>query len=432
MADPTRIDTMKYLFCLLYLILHINLSKSVYGLVQEVLNGQTQNRANRNRCCHPTFPLQLHSSSSQFEEPTDEPSIQWELLKKHHVKGSWKGVWTTYDYIGDVIDETVASVDLNAKKNDDGEDIIEHTHTIVIGAKRSDCKTCFDSMEQRILPVSQYTPENILQKSRLAGCSMVNGPSLLRSGVMAIELILRHKDGRLRVIYQFAPVWERDVEPGSCPPQGLKLFRTTLSREAIRSTAPTAESEANEVPGDGNPIFYRPVPPFNWHKKWAGLSWTYGPQSGNRGWAVDELDETDSWHGITPVDCWNLRLPGGIHLQTPRIITEASVGICRLAWLPNDNNLLRVETGVSVLQPMMVEDDTMVGFQPPLLTSLRCDMLSRVGELENVPRPSIEWNKDDEEDDEETMPEETGTGTTPSKTIDDPASPVTPRDYLTL
>mmetsp|Transcript_13864 Transcript_13864/g.15007 ORF Transcript_13864/g.15007 Transcript_13864/m.15007 type:complete len:82 (+) Transcript_13864:1291-1536(+) len=81
---------------------------------------------------------------------------------------------------------------------------------------------------------------------------------------------------------------------------------------------------------------------------------------------------------------------------------------------------------------MMVEDDTMVGFQPPLLTSLRCDMLSRVGELENVPRPSIEWNKDDEEDDEETMPEETGTGTTPSKTIDDPASPVTPRDYLTL
>lgn len=77
---------------------------------------------------------------------------------------------TTYDYIGDVIDETVASVDLNAKKNNDGEDFIEHTHTIVIGAKRSDCKTCFDSMEQKILPVSQYTPENILQKSRLAGC----------------------------------------------------------------------------------------------------------------------------------------------------------------------------------------------------------------------------------------------------------------------
>jgi len=93
MADQTRIDTMKCLFWLLYLILHINLSKNVYGLVQEVLSGQTQNRANRNRCCRSTFPLQLHSSSSQFEEPTDEPSIQWELLKKHHVKGSWKGVW---------------------------------------------------------------------------------------------------------------------------------------------------------------------------------------------------------------------------------------------------------------------------------------------------------------------------------------------------
>jgi hypothetical protein len=147
---------------------------------------------------------------------------------------------------------------------------------------------------------------------------------------------------------------------------------------------------------------------------------------------VDELDENDSWHGITPVDCWNLRLPGGIHLQAPRIITESSVGICRLAWLPNDDTLLRVEAGVSALQPMAIEDDTMVGFQPPSLTSLRCDMLSRVGELENVPRPSKEWNTDDEIESEEIKSEETSTGATPPKTRDDSVSPATPRDYLSL
>lgn len=326
----------------------------------------------------------------------------------------------------------MASVDLNAKKDNDGKDIVDHTHTIVVGAKRSDCETCFDSMEQKTLPVSQYTPDNILQKSRLAGVSMVNGPSIIKSGAMATELILRHGDGRIRVIFYHAFVWSRGVEPGSCPPQGLKLFRTTLSKEAIRTTAPTAETEAKEVPVDGNPTFYRPVPPFNWHKKWSGTSWTWGPQSGNRGWAVDELEDVDSWHGITPVDCWNLRLPGGIHLQAPRIITESSVGICRLAWLPNDDTLLRVEAGVSALQPMEMEDDTMVGFQPPSLTSLRCDMLSRVGELENAPRPSKEWNTNDEVESEEIKSEETSTGTTPPKTRDDAASPATPRDYLSL
>jgi hypothetical protein len=326
-------------------------------------------------------------SSSPFQEPNDDPTIQWDLFNKHHAKGSWKGIWTSYDYIGDVIDETVASVDLNLNENDKGDKVIDHTHTIVVGAKRSDCKTCFDSMEQKTLPVAQYTPDNILQRSRLAGVSMVNGPSILRSGAMATELILKHGDGRVRVTFQHAPVWEQGVEPGSCPPQGLKLFRTMLSREALRPTAPTSETEAQNPPPDGNPIFYRPVPPFNWHKKWSGTSWTWGPQTGNRGWSIEELDETDSWQGITPVDCWNLRLPGGIHLQAPRVITDASVGICRLAWLPDDETLLRLEAGVSALQPMFLNDIQWVGFEPPTLTSLRCDMLKKVGELDTVDRP---------------------------------------------
>lgn len=355
------------------------------------------------------FSSNSSSLSSIIEDPSrksevetdDEQSsaIQWELFNKYHVKGSWKGIWTTYDYIGDVIDETVASVNLNKKRNAvNDEDIVEHTHTIVVGAKRSDCETCFDSMETRTFPVATYTQDNINAKCRLAGVSMINGPTLLRSGSMATELTLNHKDGRVRVVYQFAPVWEKGVEPGSCPPQGLKLFRATLSREAVRSSAPTAQIESTvDVPDEGCPIFYRAVPPFNWHKKWSGTSWTYGLQTGDRGWAVDILDETDSWHGITPVDCWNLRLPGGIHLQAPLVITSNTVGICRVAWLPTDDVLLRVEGGISALQPMVLEEDDdneMIGFYPPNLTSMRCDMLKRSGELVDVPIPSKEWNAD--------------------------------------
>jgi hypothetical protein len=62
------------------------------------------------------------------------------------------------------------------------------------------------------------------------------------------------------------------------------------------------------------------------------------------------------------------------------------VGIFRLAWLPDDETLLRVEAGVSALQPM-VEDDAMVGFEPPKLTSLRCDMMKKSGELDSINRP---------------------------------------------
>jgi Domain of unknown function (DUF3598) len=357
---------------------------SVEGLAHHHPNPLPPQSPRRALVLQPESAVLMWSSRSALDDPTPEEdaAIQWELFNKHHARGSWRGIWTTYDYMGDVMDETVASVDLNPLN---GREAVEHTHTIVVGATRSDCATCFDSTEQKVLPVALCTPDNILHRRRLAGVSMVNGPSLLRSGSMATELVLRHGDGRVRATFHHAPVWERGVDPGSCPPQGLKLFRVMLSREALRPTAPTAETEASEPPKDGNPVFYRPVPPFNWHKKWGGTSWTWGAQTGNRGWSVDEIDETDSWHGITPVDCWNLRL-GGVHLQAPRVITDAAVAICRLAWLPDDQKLLRVEAGVSALQPMLVDDSTMVGFEPPALTSLRCDMLQKVGELDNISR----------------------------------------------
>ena len=60
---------------------------------------------------------------------------------------------------------------------------------------------------------------------------------------MATELVLSHQDGRIRIVYQYAPVWEKDIEPGSCPPQGLKLFRILVSKETLRETPPTYQSE---------------------------------------------------------------------------------------------------------------------------------------------------------------------------------------------
>ena len=246
------------------------------------------------------------------EEVEDDSAVQWELFKKYHAKGSWKGIWTTYDYIGDVQDETIAAVDLTY---DETLDTITHSHQIVVGAKRADCETCFDSMQTKTLPVATYAPTE-LRKTRLGSCGMVVGPTLMRSGAMATELVLAHGDGRIRVIFQHAPVWERGTEPGTAPPDGLKLFRTMVSRETLRDTPPTPQSEQAQPPQDGNPIFYRPVPPFNWHKKWGGTCWTWGPSIGNKGWGIEQMEEGDDWHGSAPVELWNLRLPGGIFLQT--------------------------------------------------------------------------------------------------------------------
>jgi len=323
--------------------------------------------------------------SSPFNEQ-EELEIQWNLFRQHHAKGSWKGIWTTYDYIGDIMDETVASV--NYKETDN--EAIQQTHSVVSGAKRSDCATCFDSMDVKEFPVAVYNKgqddkTKVFPKTRMAANAMVQGPTLLKSGIMATELILSWGDGRVRVTFQYAPVWSADLTPEEGPPNGLKLIRTMISRETLRDAPPTAETEAAHPPTEGNPIFYRPVPPFNWHKKWAGTSWTWGPSTGDRGWAIEELEDEDAWQGISTVERWNLRLPGGIFVQAPRVITSGFAELCRLAWLPDDETLLRVEAGCLALQPMILEDDSLVGFYPPSLASLRCDVLKKQGELDQIP-----------------------------------------------
>jgi len=288
---------------------------------------------------------------------------------------------------------------------------VTHIHRILSSSTQSDCNTCFSSSEVTTLPtIATYTPETLGKRHRCAASGMVVGPSLLRSGVMSTELVLRHGDGRVRATFQHAPVWERGVEPGSCPPQGLKLFRAVVSKEKLRPVVevgiegaiqgpPSAEEERASPPPPGNPRFFRPVPPFRWHAKWSGTSWTWGPQTGDRGWSIEEVDEADAWHGRPMGDAtgtWSLRLGGGVLIQCPRVIAGGSAGLCRLAWLAEDDGeagtledgntakLLRVEASVNALEPIISDDDEdmMVGFYPPSLGSLRTDVLEKVGELE--------------------------------------------------
>lgn len=343
--------------------------------------------------------------------PEEDAALQWDLFTRYHaVNGEWWGTWTSYDYMGDVTDSTVAGVSL--QPNEDSSSVVQ-SHRILASSTQSDCNTCFSSSEVRTIPIATYDKTSLGKRHRCAAASMVVGPSLLKSGLMSTELSLRHGNGRVRVTFQHAPVWERDVEPGSCPPQGLKLFRAMVSKEKLRPCTPddksavegqiqgppTAEEEQSAPPG--NPRFFRPVPPFKWHAKWAGSSWTWGPQTGDRGWAIEEIDEADAWHGRPSGDSssvWSLRLPGGVLIQCPRVVVGGVSGLCRLAWMPEDDGedgtitdgnkakLLRVEASVMALEPIISEEDEnmMVGFYPPSLGSLRCDMLEKAGELEGA------------------------------------------------
>lgn len=220
---------------------------------------------------------------------------------------------------------------------------------------------------------------------------------------MSTELVLSYGDGRVRVVFQHAPVWREGSPEGMGPPHGLKLFRATVSREATRDEPPSLKSEQANVPTAGNPSFYRPVPPFKWFAKWAGTSWTWGESRGDEGWQIEDMEEADAWHGRPRGDTpnvWSMRLPGGILIQCPRMFASATApseddGLTavmaetmRVAWLPEDDRLIRVEASVMAMDRPILDDsdgvEQVVGFYPPLLTTLRTDMLQKVGELENV------------------------------------------------
>jgi len=137
------------------------------------------------------------------------------------------------------------------------------------------------------------------------------------------------------------------------------------------------------------------------------------------------LDEVDAWHGRPTGDdnnVWSMRLPGGILLQCPRVVTSGRAELCRLAWLPEEEGevgteadgdpakLLRVEASVFALEPIIDEENDTMRFAPPTLGSLRCDVLQKIGELENVSILEKLQNMGEMEDDKDgkILPSEEG------------------------
>lgn len=82
--------------------------------------------------------------------------------------GSWNALWSTYNFIGDMEDETIATVDLQV-----GDDVVLHNHIIPLSSITSNCDRCQDSYETRTIPVAQYSPGNLRRyhscRPRLAG-----------------------------------------------------------------------------------------------------------------------------------------------------------------------------------------------------------------------------------------------------------------------
>jgi hypothetical protein len=53
-------------------------------------------------------PLASSASMEEGSSAEEDTERQWDLFQRHHAIGSWKGIWTSYDYLGDVVDTTVA------------------------------------------------------------------------------------------------------------------------------------------------------------------------------------------------------------------------------------------------------------------------------------------------------------------------------------
>lgn len=171
-------------------------------------------------------------------------------------------------------------------------------------------------------------------------------------------------------------------------------------REALRTQAPTPTGEQAHPPTEGNPVFWRPVSPFKWHAVWGGTSITRGITQGVKAWTVKELEEVDAWQGRPRGDdpnVWTLRLPGGILIQVPTLVRAGEIETFRLAWLPGDSKLKRIEAKVIALQNSEELDDGSVRILPPSLLFAHVDDFDRLGDLPDVGQLDPEWVKEQNE-----------------------------------
>ena len=137
----------------------------------------------------------LATSAVNADDDADDndSAIQWELLKKHHARGSWKGVWTTYDYMGDVSIETVASVDcvLHSSSNASSpqqqqQQRVDVAHTVVVVPPVNSTDRCRPRVKRKKTASAKVISDIAL---RILACR-INGMSLriLKNSMVAFLL----------------------------------------------------------------------------------------------------------------------------------------------------------------------------------------------------------------------------------------------------
>ena len=161
---------------------------------------------------------------------TDFADAQWQLYAAQ--SGRWEGVWTTFDSQGIEQLAHTGCWDVSL----DGDDAV---HKMEVPGP--------DGYPRQI-PVGTYT-KGKLGRQTCAGAGMVSGPTLLRSGLMSTELLLRYGASRLRVAVQHAPAEANEGVEDAVP--ALLCFRCVVARERCDAElgAPTREVEATRWQG---------------------------------------------------------------------------------------------------------------------------------------------------------------------------------------
>ena len=305
---------------------------------------------------------------SMDEDWTDS---QWSMYASQ--SGRWEGVWTTFNDQGIETMSHEGVWDVQLVPCPDGSEGDAAVHKLEVPSP---------SGAPREIPVGTYRA-GALGRQVCAGAGMCSGPSLLRSGLMSTELILRHGASRLRVTLQHAPA--EPAEGSELDAPALLCYRCVVSRERCDGSlgAPTREIEAKrwddvERPADGDDThFWRGVNPWAWRRIWGGDAAVATGRESLQRFLLDEVEPDDSWHEFmrTGEASYNLVLPGGIRIQAPQVVRSSVPAPMRVAWMPNGDELLRAEAVVVALEP--TDDDRR--FLPPKLVTFRADALVNKG-----------------------------------------------------
>ena len=173
---------------------------------------------------------------------------QWELFVTHHT-GHFFGIQAGYDPEEPTVEDYLYC-EQRLEPSADGSEV-KHVSALVLGEIRADCETCFDSERLKSKEVGTYRVGKL--KSRLCANVEVRGPGLTPRGI-STELILRHGDGRVRVLLAHAPVEFADVAGvGSVPCvyalKDVVIVRERLGRRPLKADTdpdvmwvPTADS----------------------------------------------------------------------------------------------------------------------------------------------------------------------------------------------